>query len=119
MFALPGGGTFGGAIPAAAGVATPFTVSAGASTGATVMMIAGNGGGSGAPAETFDTLEDATGQMEKLECIEKVKTKGDLKDFGFTEKWTGQNPTTGEWHSAFFNPKTGKFTGGHMSSRNW
>ena len=69
--------------------------------------------------DIFDSFEDATGQLTDLVDIDKLKTK-DVKVFdgGFTEKWVGLNPKTGEWHSAFFNPTTKKFSGGKYSSRN-
>jgi hypothetical protein len=76
-----------------------------------------NGGGVG---ETFNSFEDATGRMNGLKNIDKVKTKNQYwKDRGFTEKWIGQDPYTGEWYSAFYNPKTGQFSGGKLSSRTY
>ncbi|MCP3689954.1 MAG: hypothetical protein GY784_16235 [Gammaproteobacteria bacterium] len=53
-----------------------------------------------------------------MDDVEVVNTNNRLKEQGYTEKYTGRNDA-GEWHSAFKNPKTGKFTGGHPSSRNY
>jgi len=69
--------------------------------------------------ETFDNLEDATGQLTDLKRIEIHGTNHvEIHTAGYTEKYMGFNPKTGEWHSAFFNPQTNKFGGGHWSSRN-
>ncbi len=80
VFALPGGFTFGGAIavPSAVGVSArhPAAVTA---AGANVMMMEngngdeGGGGGSGDIKENYKTLEDATGQMNKLEKASSPK----------------------------------------------
>ena len=70
-------------------------------------------------AEEFDSLEAATGNVNPLEDVEfegKTKNQG-LIDRGFTEKWTGVD-SDGEVQTAFRNPRTGKWTGGHPSSVN-
>jgi RHS repeat-associated protein len=69
--------------------------------------------------ETYDTLEAAVGDVYPLEHVEVTKTKDPgLIAQGFTEKHTGLN-SEDVWMSAFRNPTTGKFTGGHESSRNY
>ncbi len=126
MLALPGGGTFGGAIsvPAVGVSVTPAAVNAAVAPGATVMMMSGNGedgengGEGGGVRDTYDTLEAATGQVNELENVDVLETKSPFwRANGFTQKWIGQNPYTEEWYSAFYNPKTGKFSGGNPSSR--
>jgi hypothetical protein len=37
---------------------------------------------------------------------------------GFTEKWIGQDPDTGEWFSAFKKPGIDQWAGGKLSERN-
>jgi hypothetical protein len=70
-------------------------------------------------SETFDEFEDAVGEMEDLANVEVTETTNPgLREQGFTEKWTGRT-SDGTWKSAFRNPETGKFTGGHDSSRNF
>lgn len=69
--------------------------------------------------EEYDSIEAAVGAVNPLEEVElegKTKDPG-LKGQGFTEKYTGVN-SNGEWVSAFKNPNTGKWTGGHSSSKN-
>lgn len=69
--------------------------------------------------EEYDDLESATGSVNPLDDVEVVPTKNPkIKEQGFTEKHTGYDEANGEWRSAFKNPKTGKFSGGHSSSRN-
>lgn len=68
-------------------------------------------------AETFDTFEAATGNVNELVDVKVLKTKSEFwKGKGFTEKWIGQNEDSGEWYSAFRNPKTGEFSRGKESS---
>ena len=68
--------------------------------------------------ETYDTLEAAVGEVYPLEHVEVTPTKNPgLVAQGFTEKHTGLN-SDDVWLSAFRNPTTGQFTGGHRSSRN-
>jgi RHS repeat-associated protein len=69
--------------------------------------------------EEYDSLEAAVGSVNPLEDVEyegKTKNPG-LRDQGYTEKWTGID-SDGKYQSAFRNPKTGKWTGGHESSKN-
>ena len=68
--------------------------------------------------EEYDDLESCVGCLYPLDDVElENKTKNPrLKGQGFTEKWTGRN-SNGNWLSGFRNPKTGKWTGGHPSSR--
>ncbi|MES9853142.1 MAG: hypothetical protein ABW170_15095 [Candidatus Thiodiazotropha sp. L084R] len=69
--------------------------------------------------EEYGTLEAAVGRVNPLNEVEyesKTKDPG-LSAQGYTEKWTGID-SNGVYHSAFRNPKTGKWTGGHESSKN-
>lgn len=68
--------------------------------------------------EEYDSLEDAVGATYPLDEVEKEgKTKdAGLRGQGYTEKWTGVD-SNGEHQSAFKNPRTGKWTGGHRSSK--
>ncbi|MCG8486489.1 MAG: RHS repeat-associated core domain-containing protein, partial [Chromatiales bacterium] len=69
--------------------------------------------------EEYDSLEAAVGSVNPLEDVEyegKTKNPG-LRDQGYTEKWTGVD-SDGKYQSAFRNPRTGKWTGGHESSKN-
>jgi len=69
--------------------------------------------------EEYDSLDAAVGSVDSLDDVEfegKTKNRG-LREQGFTEKWTGVD-SDGIYQSGFKNPKTGKWTGGHESSRN-
>jgi RHS repeat-associated protein len=75
-------------------------------------------GDGGEVQEEYDSLEDAVGATYPLDEVEKTKTKSPgLKARGYTEKHTGVD-ANGEYQSAFKNPSTGKWTGGHPSSMN-
>jgi len=76
-------------------------------------------GDTDAVQEEFDSLDAAVGSVDPLDDVEfegKTKNRG-LKEQGFTEKWTGVD-SDGIYQSGFRNPETGKWTGGHESSRN-
>jgi len=69
--------------------------------------------------DEYEDLESAVGSVNPLDEVEyegKTKSQG-LKDQGFTEKWSGTD-SDGVIQTAFKNPKTGKYTGGHESSKN-
>ena len=69
--------------------------------------------------EEYDSLDAAVGSVDPLDDVEyegKTKNAG-LTEQGFTEKWSGVD-SDGVIQSAFKNPKTGKWTGGHRSSKN-
>ncbi|MFJ4145355.1 hypothetical protein [Pseudomonas sp. NPDC089734] len=54
--------------------------------------------------------------LDEVEYEGKTKDPG-LREQGYTEKWTGVD-SDGVYQSGFKNPKTGKWTGGHESSKN-
>jgi uncharacterized delta-60 repeat protein len=67
----------------------------------------------------FDDMESAVGKGDgELENVEKIGPAKDptMQSLGFTEKWVGQDPDTGEWYSAYRNPDTGEWAGGKESS---
>ncbi|UZJ45953.1 RHS repeat-associated core domain-containing protein [Marinimicrobium sp. C6131] len=69
--------------------------------------------------EEYDSLEGAVGEVNPLDEVEyegRTKDPG-LRGQGYTEKWSGVD-SNGEVQSAFKNPRTGKWTGGHRSSKN-
>ncbi len=69
--------------------------------------------------EEYDSLEACVGCVNPLDEVEyegKTKNQG-LRDQGYTEKWTGID-SNGTYQSGFKNPNTGKWTGGHESSKN-
>lgn len=70
-------------------------------------------------AEEYDSLEAAVGSVNELDDVEyegPTKAPG-LVEQGFTEKHSGVD-SDGVIQSAFKNPKTGRWTGGHESSKN-
>ncbi len=66
----------------------------------------------------FDSFEDAVGLLDDADNMQMSPT-GDpnLRNAGYTEFWRGQGPD-GTWWSAFYNPRRGKWGGGHLSSGN-
>jgi hypothetical protein len=70
--------------------------------------------------ELYDSFEDAIGEpaINGITDVEVLPADnpGAIAQ-GFTEKWIGKSVSDGQWYSAFRNPQTGKFTGGHLSSR--
>ncbi len=69
--------------------------------------------------EEYDSFEVAVGSVNDIDqkWLEgKTKDLG-LRSQGFTEKHTGI-ASKGDYQSAFKNPQTGKWTGGHESSMN-
>ncbi|WP_175463629.1 RHS repeat-associated core domain-containing protein [Methylomonas sp. LWB] len=69
--------------------------------------------------DEYDSLEACVGCVNPLDEVEyegKTKNQG-LWEQGYTEKWTGVD-SNGTYQSGFKNPNTGKWTGGHESSKN-
>lgn len=69
--------------------------------------------------ETWPSLHSATGHVNPLEDVTyegKTKQPG-LVAQGYTKKYSGTN-SDGEVYTAFKNPETGGWTGGHRSSAN-
>ena len=67
----------------------------------------------------YGSLEACVGCVNPLDDVEfegKTKNSG-LAGQGYTEKWSGVD-SDGTIQSGFKNPKTGKWTGGHESSKN-
>ena len=72
-----------------------------------------------AAQEEYDSLEACVGCVNPLDEVEyegKTKDPG-LREQGYTEKHTGID-SNGTYQSGFRNPTTGKWTGGHESSKN-
>jgi RHS repeat-associated protein len=68
--------------------------------------------------ETYDHFEDAIGETSIDGATDVKVTEANNENAieqGYTEHWLGRK-SDGSWHSAFRNPKTGKFAGGHESS---
>lgn len=79
------------------------------------------GPGEGEPvAEVYPTPEAAVGQVEgKVDVIDKVETENEgLRIQGFTKTWYVDDADGQQW-TVFYNPRTGMFTGAHLSSSNF
>jgi peptidoglycan hydrolase-like protein with peptidoglycan-binding domain len=74
----------------------------------------------GAVAEVYSTPEAAIGQVEgNVTVIEKVETENaGLRAQGFTKTWYVEGADGQQW-TVHFNPRTGQFTGAHLSSSNF
>ena len=84
--------------------------------------VAAPGGDGGNPFKyggPFKTFEDAVGLPPgSLDGAENIgpATDARMNEYGFTQKWIGQDWSTGDWYSAYYNPDTGEWAGGKGSS---
>ena len=55
------------------------------------------------------------GSLDNMQYIGKANDQI-MREYGFTQKWIGQDLATGDWYSAFKNPGTREWAGGDTSS---
>lgn len=70
--------------------------------------------------EVFPTFEAAVGILleGRAHRLHQIPTNNPFMfERGYTEKWIGADPMDlKKWYSAFRNPRTGEYSGGHRSS---
>jgi hypothetical protein len=90
-------------------------INLGAVTVSIVVFVVENPFADGGPFPHFEDATGIEGPAENLENIGPAKNPT-MIEHGFTEKWIGQDPDTGDWYSAYRNPDTDEWAGGKPSS---